>query len=80
VAFREGVSPTDSLWSTEGRHSVDRQAARALEAEETSLGRGAEVPVDVEQAQVAGTGHFVMMEKPEEFNRLLVAFVDKQAQ
>jgi len=31
-----------------------------------------------EQTQVAGTGHFVMMEKPEEFNRLLVAFVDKQ--
>jgi pimeloyl-ACP methyl ester carboxylesterase len=33
-----------------------------------------------EQTQVGGTGHFVMMEKPEEFNRLLVAFVDKQAQ
>ena len=33
-----------------------------------------------EQTQVAGTGHFVMMEKPDEFNRLLVAFVDKQAQ
>jgi len=31
-----------------------------------------------EQTQVAGTGHFVMMEKPEEFNRLLIAFVDKQ--
>jgi pimeloyl-ACP methyl ester carboxylesterase len=32
-----------------------------------------------EQTQVAGTGHFVMMEKPDEFNRLLVAFVDKNA-
>jgi pimeloyl-ACP methyl ester carboxylesterase len=31
-----------------------------------------------EQTQVAGTGHFLMMEKPEEFNRLLIAFVDKQ--
>jgi len=30
-----------------------------------------------EQTQVAGTGHFVMMEKPDEFNRLVVAFVDK---
>ena len=30
-----------------------------------------------EQTQVAGTGHFVMMEKPEEFNSLLIAFVDK---
>ena len=27
--------------------------------------------------EVAGTGHFVMMEKPEEFNRLLTAFVEK---
>jgi lysophospholipase L1-like esterase len=26
---------------------------------------------------VAGTGHFVMMEKPEEFNRLLMAFLDR---
>jgi pimeloyl-ACP methyl ester carboxylesterase len=26
--------------------------------------------------EVAGTGHFVMMEKPQEFNRLLVEFVD----
>jgi pimeloyl-ACP methyl ester carboxylesterase len=30
-----------------------------------------------EQTQVPGTGHFVMMEKPDEFNRLVVAFVDK---
>jgi pimeloyl-ACP methyl ester carboxylesterase len=30
-----------------------------------------------EATQVAGTGHFVMMEKPEEFNRLLIAFLDK---
>jgi len=28
------------------------------------------------QTQVAGTGHFVMMEKPEEFNRLVTSFVD----
>jgi pimeloyl-ACP methyl ester carboxylesterase len=25
---------------------------------------------------VAGTGHFVMMEKPDEFNRLVTSFVD----
>lgn len=30
-----------------------------------------------EETQVAGTGHFVMMEKPEEFNRLLSAFLQK---
>lgn len=27
--------------------------------------------------QVAGTGHFLMMEKPDEFNRVLTAFLDK---
>jgi len=30
-----------------------------------------------EYVQIAGTGHFVMMERPEEFNRLLVAFLGK---
>ena len=30
-----------------------------------------------EATQVAGTGHFLMMEKPAEFNRLLTAFLDK---
>jgi pimeloyl-ACP methyl ester carboxylesterase len=30
-----------------------------------------------EQTQVAGTGHFLMMEKPEEFNKILAAFVDR---
>jgi len=30
-----------------------------------------------EYVQVAGTGHFVMMERPEEFNRLLMAFLGK---
>jgi pimeloyl-ACP methyl ester carboxylesterase len=30
-----------------------------------------------EQTKVEGTGHFLMMEKPEEFNRLVIAFVDK---
>src|SRR5687767_8363637 len=30
-----------------------------------------------EATQIAGTGHFLMMEKPEEFNRLLIAFLEK---
>jgi pimeloyl-ACP methyl ester carboxylesterase len=30
-----------------------------------------------EYVEVAGTGHFVMMERPEEFNRLLAAFLGK---
>jgi pimeloyl-ACP methyl ester carboxylesterase len=31
------------------------------------------------QTQVAGTGHFVMMEKPDEFNQLVTSFVDALA-
>jgi pimeloyl-ACP methyl ester carboxylesterase len=30
-----------------------------------------------EATQIAGTGHFVMMEKPDEFNRTLSAFLEK---
>ena len=30
-----------------------------------------------EYVEVPGTGHFVMMEKPREFNQLLTAFVNK---
>jgi pimeloyl-ACP methyl ester carboxylesterase len=28
--------------------------------------------------EIAGTGHFLMLEKPDEFNQLLIAFLDKQ--
>jgi pimeloyl-ACP methyl ester carboxylesterase len=38
-----------------------------------------EIMPKYEQTQVPGTGHFLMMEKPEEFNRILRAFVDKVA-
>jgi pimeloyl-ACP methyl ester carboxylesterase len=30
-----------------------------------------------EANQIAGTGHFLMMEKPAEFNKLLVEFLDR---
>jgi pimeloyl-ACP methyl ester carboxylesterase len=33
---------------------------------------------DSEYTQIADTGHFLMIEKPEEFNRLLLAFLAKQ--
>jgi sigma-B regulation protein RsbQ len=33
---------------------------------------------DSEYTQIADTGHFLMLEKPEEFNRLLLAFLAKQ--
>ena len=32
----------------------------------------------VEYTSIPGTGHFLMLEKPEEFNRLLLAFVANQ--
>ena len=39
--------------------------------------RTKEVLPNYEGTQIVGTGHFVMMEKPEEFNRMLTAFLDK---
>jgi pimeloyl-ACP methyl ester carboxylesterase len=36
-----------------------------------------EVLPNYEGSQITGTGHFLMMEKPEEFNRLLTAFLDR---
>jgi sigma-B regulation protein RsbQ len=32
----------------------------------------------MEYAEISGTGHFLMLEKPEEFNRFLLEFLDKQ--
>lgn len=34
---------------------------------------------NMEYEEIAGTGHFLMIEKPDEFNRLLIAFLDKQS-
>jgi len=36
-----------------------------------------EVLPNYEGTQMPGTGHFLMMEKPDEFNRVLVSFLDK---
>ena len=36
-----------------------------------------EIAPDFEATRVEGTGHFLMMEKPEEFNRLLAGFLDR---
>jgi pimeloyl-ACP methyl ester carboxylesterase len=33
---------------------------------------------NMDYQEIAGTGHFLMMEKPEEFNRLLIAFLNNQ--
>ena len=36
-----------------------------------------EILPSYEATKIAGTGHFLMMEKPDEFNRLLTGFLDK---
>jgi pimeloyl-ACP methyl ester carboxylesterase len=64
---------------------VRADATTSVPALEILAGTGQ--PADVEQArkslpnfeqtQIAGTGHFVMMGKPAEFNRLLTTFLDK---
>jgi pimeloyl-ACP methyl ester carboxylesterase len=41
------------------------------------VGAVKEVFPNYEATQIAGTGHFLMMEKPDEFNRVLTAFLDK---
>jgi pimeloyl-ACP methyl ester carboxylesterase len=33
---------------------------------------------NLEYAEIAGTGHFLMLEKPDQFNRLLLGFLGKQ--
>ncbi len=33
---------------------------------------------NLELHKIGGTGHFLMMEKPAEFNRLLKSFLDRQ--
>ncbi len=33
---------------------------------------------NLEYVEIAGTGHFLMLEKPAEFNRLLLGFLAKQ--
>lgn len=33
---------------------------------------------NMDYQEIAGTGDFLMIEKPEEFNRLLIAFLDQQ--
>jgi pimeloyl-ACP methyl ester carboxylesterase len=44
------------------------------------VGAMAAVLPDAEATQLAGTGHFLMMEKPDEFNALLTAFLDVRAE
>jgi pimeloyl-ACP methyl ester carboxylesterase len=51
-----------------------------LYAEKSQLGNaayGKKIYPKFEYVGIPGTGHFLMMEKPQEFNKLLIAFVDR---
>jgi len=53
----------------------------ALYADKSGLGNRAYMKQHyphLEYHEIPGTGHFLMLEKPAEFNRLLLAFLDKQ--
>ena len=61
-------------------NDVMTMPALGLFADKSALGNPEitkKVLPNYEHHEVAGTGHFVMMEKPREFNALLTAFVDK---
>jgi pimeloyl-ACP methyl ester carboxylesterase len=64
------------IWGTD----VMTMPVLGLFADKSALGNPEitkKVLPNYEHHEVAGTGHFVMMEKPREFNALLTAFVDK---
>ena len=64
------------IWGTD----VMTMPVLGLFADRSALGNPEvtkKVLPNYEHHEVAGTGHFVMMEKPREFNALLTAFVDK---
>jgi sigma-B regulation protein RsbQ len=52
----------------------------AVYAEKSQLGNreaAQKVFPKIESTEIPGTGHFLMMEKPQEFNRLLTAFLQR---
>jgi pimeloyl-ACP methyl ester carboxylesterase len=56
---------------------VPALAVYAGTAAAAGIGAPQELFPNFESTQIAGTGHFLMMEKPDEFNRILSAFLDK---
>lgn len=57
--------------------SAPALAVYAGTAQVPEVGAVKELFPNYEATQIAGTGHFLMMEKPDEFNRVLTAFLDK---
>ena len=67
-----------SIWKNNGVLSMPIQA---IYADHSGLGNRAYMKQHfphLEYTEVPGTGHFLMLEKPEEFNRLLKSFLEKQ--
>ena len=78
---RRGDALDPRSGAEEGRRHADA-GARHLGGDKSAAAQRREtkkVLPHYSQTQVAGTGHFVMMEKPDEFNRLLTSFVDALA-
>jgi len=77
TAYGAMVATFDSkVWGND----VMTMPALGLFADKSALGNPEitkKVLPNYEHHEVAGTGHFVMMEKPREFNALLTSFVDK---
>ena len=60
---------------------VFKQPVLGLYADKSGLGDRTYMKThfpNLEYVEIAGTGHFLMLEKPDEFNRLLVGFLAKQ--
>jgi pimeloyl-ACP methyl ester carboxylesterase len=70
AVFDPSVSKTDVIKAP--AFAIYAGTAQVPDAAKTK-----EVLPNFEATQVAGTGHFVMMEKPDEFNRLLTSFLDR---
>ena len=73
-AMRATFDP--AIWTDD----VMRLPVLGIYAEKSQLGnveRAKKLYPTFEYTEIAGTGHFLMMERPEEFNRLLMAFLKK---
>lgn len=84
-----GTSPTTANGAGSAMFNFPIQSGRLIAAPALTIYAGTplfgrdplakEMLPNWESAQIPGTGHFVMMEKPEEFNQLLSGFLHNRA-
>jgi pimeloyl-ACP methyl ester carboxylesterase len=71
-----------TLDRTNWKHDTVTQPMLGLYADDSPYGNHEYIKThfpNLEYVEIAGTGHFPMIEKPAEFNRLLLGFLGKQA-